>query len=100
MLTVLLSSPRVAPGLLSWQAWSALREAALVLSGPGGHPLNAPLAAADVVTSAVDGDAVADGASLAAFLSGAAAGAGGPVVWLAPPGERSEERRVGKECLE
>jgi len=27
VLTVLLSSPRVAPGLLTWQAWSALRAA-------------------------------------------------------------------------
>ena len=28
MLTILQSSPRVAPGLLSWQAWSVLRAAA------------------------------------------------------------------------
>ena len=110
MLTLLLSSPRVAPGLLSWQAWSALREASLVLSGPGGHPLVPALAAAGVATAAadvrtaadrptsdVDADADADvdvaaeaaggAAALAAFLCAAADGADGPVVWLAPPGE-------------
>jgi XTP/dITP diphosphohydrolase len=90
VLTVLLSSPRVAPGLLSWQAWSALHEASLVLSGPGGHPLIAPLGAAGVVTSVADDDAVAGAASLAAFLSAAVASADGPVVWLARPGEAAD----------
>ena len=37
MLTVLATSPRVAPGLLSWPAWEALRSAAVVLA-PSGHP--------------------------------------------------------------
>ena len=37
MLIVLATSPRVAPGLLSWPAWEALRSAALVLA-PAGHP--------------------------------------------------------------
>ena len=39
VLTVLLSSPRVAPGLLTWQAWSALRAADRVLA-PDEHPLD------------------------------------------------------------
>ena len=46
MLTVLLSSPRVAPGLLTWQAWSALRAADQVLVGSAEHPLISALAAA------------------------------------------------------
>jgi XTP/dITP diphosphohydrolase len=90
VLTVLLSSPRVAPGLLTWQAWSALREAALVLAGPGGHPLIPALGAAGVVPAAADVDPDADTASLAAYLSAAAARADGPVVWLARPGEAAD----------
>ena len=38
MLIVLATSPRVAPGLLSWPAWEALRSAAAVYA-PAGHPL-------------------------------------------------------------
>jgi MazG family protein len=37
LLIVLATSPRVAPGLLSWPAWEALRSAASVLAPPG-HP--------------------------------------------------------------
>jgi XTP/dITP diphosphohydrolase len=83
VLTVLLSSPRVAPGLLTWQAWAALRAADRVLAGTGGHPLIPALTAADVVPVVVDMPS-SDAASLAAFLSSAATGAS--VVWLAPQG--------------
>ena len=83
MLTVLLSSQRVTPGLLSWPAWSALRQASAVLFPAGGHPLLAPLAAAGVTADA----APAGPGALAAFLSAAAGGAAGDVVWLVPPGE-------------
>jgi uncharacterized protein YabN with tetrapyrrole methylase and pyrophosphatase domain len=38
LLIVLATSPRVAPGLLSWPAWEALRSAAVVLA-PAGHPV-------------------------------------------------------------
>ena len=38
MLIVIATSPRVSPGLLSWQAWQALRSAAVVLA-PSGHPV-------------------------------------------------------------
>ena len=92
MLTVLLSSSRVAPGLLSWQAWSALRAADRVLAGSGGHPLIPALTAAEVVPVVVDVPSC-DAAGLAAFLSAAAAscafsaGGAGHVVWLAPQGE-------------
>jgi XTP/dITP diphosphohydrolase len=37
LLIVLATSPRVAPGLLSWPAWEALRSASVVLA-PAGHP--------------------------------------------------------------
>jgi XTP/dITP diphosphohydrolase len=37
VLIVLATSPRVAPGLLSWPAWQALRSAGMVLAPPG-HP--------------------------------------------------------------
>jgi XTP/dITP diphosphohydrolase len=84
VLTVLLSSARVTPGLLSWQAWSALQHASAVLAPRAGHPLVDPLAAAGVTAHAVPGD---DPAALAALLSGAASGASGDVVWLAPPGQ-------------
>jgi XTP/dITP diphosphohydrolase len=38
LLIVLATSPRVAPGLLSWPAWEALRSASHVLAPPG-HPV-------------------------------------------------------------
>jgi XTP/dITP diphosphohydrolase len=85
VLTVLLSSPRVAPGLLTWQAWSALHTAARVVTGSAEHPLIPVLTAAEVVTAVIDAPS-ADAAPLAAVLSAAVLSAEGPVVWLAPPG--------------
>jgi len=85
VLTVLLSSSRVAPGLLTWQAWSALRAAARVLTSSAEHPLIPVLTAAEVVPAVIDAPP-ADAASLAAVLSAAVLSAEGPVVWLAPPG--------------
>ena len=82
MLTVLLSSPRVAPGLLTWQAWASLREASRVLAGSAGHPQIPALTASGVIPEVVE--APSDTGSLAAFLS--AACTDGTVVWLAPPG--------------
>jgi XTP/dITP diphosphohydrolase len=83
VLTVLLSSPRVAPGLLTWQAWSALRAADRVLAGSAGHPLIPALTAAEVVPAVVDLPS-SDTAPLAAFLSSVCEDAS--VVWLMPPG--------------
>jgi XTP/dITP diphosphohydrolase len=84
VLTVLLSSSRVAPGLLTWQAWSALRAADRVLACSPGHPLIPALTAAGVVPAVVDAPPPSDGAGLAAFLSSFVSSAGGPAVWLAP----------------
>jgi XTP/dITP diphosphohydrolase len=86
VLTILLTSPRVAPGLLSWPAWSALQAASRVLVGSGEHPLVPALAAAGVETVAVD--APADAGPLAAFLSDSVGD--GPVVWLAAPGSAAD----------
>jgi XTP/dITP diphosphohydrolase len=86
VLTILLSSPRVAPGLLTWQAWSALRAASRVLVGSSEHPLIPALTPADVAPAVVDAPS-SDAASLAGVLSAAVLSAEGPVVWLAPRGE-------------
>jgi XTP/dITP diphosphohydrolase len=89
VLTVLLTSPRVAPGLLSWQAWLALRSASRVLAGSADHPQLPAIAAAGVDVEVVE--APADVPSLAALLSATVLAVGGPVVWLAPPGENVGE---------
>jgi XTP/dITP diphosphohydrolase len=86
VLTVLLTSSRVAAGLLTWQAWSALREARRVLAGSAGHPQIPALTAAGVIPEVVE--APADAGSLAELLSVAAAG--DPVVWLALPGQDAD----------
>ena len=73
LLIVLATSPRVAPGLLSWPAWEALRSAAAVLA-PAGHPLLPALDEAGIgyqVAERIPEPPAADGA----------------VVWLPEPGD-------------
>jgi len=88
LLIVLATSPRVAPGLLSWPAWQALRSAAVVLA-PAGHPQLPALEDAGIrYQVADDADLVGEAHVLARLLAEAAdeaAGHGGPVVWLAEP---------------
>jgi XTP/dITP diphosphohydrolase len=72
LLIVLATSPRVAPGLLSWPAWEALRSADAVLA-PAGHPQLPALEEAGI------GYRVADGPG--------APGDDGTVVWLPEPGD-------------
>ena len=74
MLIVLATSPRVAPGLLSWPAWEALRSASAVLA-PAGHPLLPALDEAGI------GYRVADESEAGRFASDDV------VVWLAEPGD-------------
>ncbi|HLI40438.1 MAG TPA: MazG family protein [Streptosporangiaceae bacterium] len=71
MLTVVVTSPRVAPGLLSFEAWQALRSASAVLAAPG-HPQLPALQAAGIACRVAEGPGTppADEA----------------VVWLPPPG--------------
>ena len=73
MLIVLATSPRVAPGLLSWPAWQALRSASAVLA-PAGHPQLPALDEAGIAYR------VADQPDTASVL------ADGTVVWLPEPG--------------
>jgi MazG family protein len=73
LLIVVVTSPRVAPGLLSWPAWQALRSADAVLA-PAGHPQLPALDEAGI------GYRVADEPDVEQFA------ADGDVVWLSVPG--------------
>ena len=70
MLIVLATSPRVAPGLLSWPAWEALRSAAVVVA-PSGHPALPALREAGIAYRIADEPPPDSGAA---------------VVWLPMPG--------------
>ena len=76
MLIVLATSSRVAPGLLGWDAWEALRSARVVLA-PSGHPALPALEQAGISCRA--GKTLADAST--------EAGSGGTVVWLPMPGD-------------
>jgi MazG family protein len=71
LLIVLATSPRVAPGLLSWPAWQALRSADAVLA-PAGHPQLPALDEAGIGYQVTD--------------EPGATPADGVVVWLPAPG--------------
>jgi len=73
LLIVLVTSPRVAPGLLSWPAWQALRSATSVLVSAG-HPQLPALDEAGIGYRVVDDFSVESLASA------------GDVVWLPEPG--------------
>jgi XTP/dITP diphosphohydrolase len=72
LLTVITTSPRVAPGLLSWSAWEALRSAAVALA-PAGHPILPALDEAGIGYRVADEPGVEPPGSQA-------------VVWLPMPG--------------
>ena len=74
MLIVLATSPRVAPGLLSWPAWEALRAAAVVLA-PAGHPVLPALDEAGIAYRVAEGPGTGP------------SGSDEVVVWLPMPGE-------------
>jgi NTP pyrophosphatase (non-canonical NTP hydrolase) len=81
VLILLVTSPRVAPGLLTLQAWDALRGAAQVLAPPD-HPQHAALVAAGIDVDLLHGP----DDELAPRLAEATAAAGShDVVWLAAP---------------
>ncbi|GAA2807434.1 nucleoside triphosphate pyrophosphohydrolase [Kitasatospora paracochleata] len=76
-LTLLTTTHRVAPGLLSWPAWEALRGAPRVLAGDAAHPQLPAVRQAGVEVELVErGSAPA----LARRLLGAA-----PALWLGSP---------------
>ena len=95
-LTIVLTSARVAPGLLTWQAWDVLRGASRVLVSPGNPQI--PALNASGVTAELIG-AHADQAGLARLLIGAVragpAGPGRPVAWLAPAGTDATPELLG-----
>jgi NTP pyrophosphatase (non-canonical NTP hydrolase) len=90
LLIVLMTSPRVAPGLLSWPAWDALRSADVVLA-PAGHPLLPALDEAGIgyqLTAGEPDSAALDDTGLAGTgLAGTEPDRGGTVVWLPEPGD-------------
>ena len=85
--TVLVTSPRVAPGLISAQAWRVLASAERVVSPDAGDPVAAALRDAGV-----DVEVVTDTESL---LSHGHRG----LVWLAPPGDDSWSRRWAERLI-
>ncbi|MGI5273489.1 MazG family protein [Nonomuraea sp. CA-218870] len=88
-LVVVTTSPRVPPGLLSHQAWQALRSGP-VLTGSPDHPQLPYLADAGVEVEIVTPDPRA--------LAGRAA-AGETVVWLAGDGDEEFMRGLGHAAL-
>ena len=81
MLTVLATSPRVAPGLLSWTGWELLRSADAIFAPPG-HPLLPVLDQAGLGYQIADRPPADDAGRVLAWL--AAPGAREPT----PPGAR------------
>jgi len=73
LLTVLATSPRVAPGLLSWTGWELLRSADAIFAPPG-HPLLPVLDQAGLGYQIADRPPADD--------------AGRALAWLAVPGAR------------
>jgi len=85
-LIFLASSPRVAPGQLTWPAWETLRSAGRVLAGADDHPQLPYVRAAGVEVEVTAPDA---GALVRAASEG-------PVVWLAAEdGDEALMRAVG-----
>ena len=85
-LIFLASSPRVAPGQLTWPAWDTLRSAGRVLTGSADHPQLPYVRAAGIEVSVTEPDA---GALVRAAASGG-------VVWLAAEdGDETLMREVG-----
>ena len=86
---LLVTSPAVRPGLLSWPAWQTLGGAAQVLAASAEHPLLPYLDEAGIGWAVLPGAAGAGPGELARLLTAAAAAQPGPVVWLPaaePPG--------------
>ena len=81
-LVLLVTSPRVAPGALTWDAWSALRSGP-VFTRDQDHPQRAALAAADIPVEAVDPTFAP--IAIARLLRSAAQVAG-TATWLAASG--------------
>jgi len=86
-LVLLATSPRVAPGQLTAQAWDTLRGARLVLAGSPDDPQATALAEAGIAVGTVT---AADAAELAGRLGREAGQGQGDVVWLTGPAGTAE----------
>jgi len=86
LLIVLATSPRVAPGLLSWPAWEALRSASAVLA-PAGHPQLPALAEAGIAYQVAEGTPEAPALLVPGGATHPSPPADEDVVWLAEPGD-------------
>jgi XTP/dITP diphosphohydrolase len=84
LLIVLATSPRVAPGLLSWDAWQAMKAAAAVFA-PAGHPQLPALDEAGIAYRLAGEPPAAEPPPAVLAADGQAGG--GSVVWLAEPGD-------------
>ncbi|MEV7778946.1 MazG family protein [Kitasatospora sp. NPDC088351] len=80
-LILLTTTHRVAPGLLAWPAWEALRTAGRVLAADADHPQLAAVRQAGVEVDLVPAGSAP---ALARLLTEPAPGAG-PTVWLGGP---------------
>ncbi|HUY51402.1 MAG TPA: MazG family protein [Streptosporangiaceae bacterium] len=104
-LVLLVTTPTVRPGLLTWQAWQELSSASRVLAGSAGHPLLPALDEAGIGWELLPGAAPAapagpaEVAETARLLAAAAADLPGTVVWLCahePPGaHQPDSARAG-----
>ncbi|MBO0770836.1 MAG: MazG family protein [Actinobacteria bacterium] len=95
---LLVTTPTVRPGLLTWRAWRELDQAARVLAGTAEHPLLPALAEAGIGHEVVPDE---PGDRLPALLARAAAEAGGgSVVWLCDHGGAEEEPAVRAAAAE
>jgi XTP/dITP diphosphohydrolase len=83
LMQILVVSPRVAPGVLTLQAWDALRDAKRVLSAEDGPHVQGIRSAGIAVE-------IADGRPT---------GPGDGVVWIAPPGDLVWARELAAELI-
>jgi len=86
-LVLVLLTPRVAPGLLTWPAWEQLRAAAVVLCADPDDDWLEALAAAGVTPEAAEPEPAGVRARrlVDAAVAAAAAADPGPAVWLGSP---------------
>jgi XTP/dITP diphosphohydrolase len=95
-IVLLVTSPRVPSGLLTWAAWQALREGS-VFTREQGHPQRDALSAAGVATEALDPEHPP--AAVARILRDAAERTG-VAVWLAgPSGDDDIGRALGQMAM-
>jgi XTP/dITP diphosphohydrolase len=95
-LVLLVTSPRVPPGLLTYDAWTVLR-AGVVMTRDQDHPQRDALAAAGIVTEAVDPELPPR--AVARLLLDTARSAG-TVVWLAGAGDGGAEGEIAHALAE